>query len=490
MYDPRDPTKITGLPLSKVDVVLKARQICQTDMPMDWEWGFLPLSSTNPPTPEAKERFPRIAAEERGPCRKRDLDTVDPDPYVHWTELKMGGTHASRPDVPSASANPQVVEHAAPLQEEVGREFLEKLTSQGKKKKAPAPEAGPSDAPPAKRARQEVVGGKIVSKKQYRKREMPVSSGPALQISKSATGMRPESSEEPTRTSTPPQPSPVPSVPKKKKKAPADSSPSKTAPDSSEPASSAPAKDAPEAPAPTKTAPAPPPASSTGELATAKPTPLPSQAPAAAKPTAPGDIKLSKQEATAASSFSSGSQSLTLHSGRAAIVAEETASAQLGRITELTRGGADLGHLLDYAEKWNQADLTLATRGLGKDKLSVVDPSGPRSTCQHFGRLRRAAKEFDNAWHDASTNVLRADAPTDTDPVRTAKSQDRAYRIAEFAHVHTFIPPPPDVKDALSDDKEEVEDEEDEETGGGDILPEGGDVPPEAPEAGPQHPVA
>jgi hypothetical protein len=22
---------------------------------------------------------------------------VDPDPYVHWTELKMGGTHASRP---------------------------------------------------------------------------------------------------------------------------------------------------------------------------------------------------------------------------------------------------------------------------------------------------------------------------------------------------------------------------------------------------------
>ncbi|KAK1684742.1 hypothetical protein QYE76_045590 [Lolium multiflorum] len=97
MCGPRDPTKITGLPLSKEDVVLKARQICQTDMPMDWEWGFLPLSSTNPPTPEAKERFPRIAAEERGPCRKRDLDEVDPDPYVHWTELKMGGTHAPRP---------------------------------------------------------------------------------------------------------------------------------------------------------------------------------------------------------------------------------------------------------------------------------------------------------------------------------------------------------------------------------------------------------
>jgi hypothetical protein len=95
-----------------------------------------------------------------------------------------------------------------------------------------------------------------------------------------------------------------------------------------------------------------------------------------------------------------------LHSGRAAIVAGETASAQLGRITELTRGGADLGHLLDYAEKWNQADVSPATRGLGKDKLPLVDPAGPRSTGQHFSRLRRAVKEFDNAWHDANINVV------------------------------------------------------------------------------------
>ncbi|KAK1649959.1 hypothetical protein QYE76_067764 [Lolium multiflorum] len=90
MYGPGDPTKITGLPLSKADVVLKAKQICQTDMPDDWEWGFLPLSSTNPPTDEAKDRFPRIESDRRGPCRKRPLDKVDPDPYVHWTDLKMG----------------------------------------------------------------------------------------------------------------------------------------------------------------------------------------------------------------------------------------------------------------------------------------------------------------------------------------------------------------------------------------------------------------
>jgi hypothetical protein len=60
MYGPGDPTKITGLPLSKKDVVLKARQICQTAMPFDWEWGFLPLSSTNPPTKEVRDCATRV----------------------------------------------------------------------------------------------------------------------------------------------------------------------------------------------------------------------------------------------------------------------------------------------------------------------------------------------------------------------------------------------------------------------------------------------
>jgi hypothetical protein len=60
MYGPGDPTKITGLPLSKKDVVYKARQICQTAMPVDWEWGFLPLSSTNPPTEEVRDCATRV----------------------------------------------------------------------------------------------------------------------------------------------------------------------------------------------------------------------------------------------------------------------------------------------------------------------------------------------------------------------------------------------------------------------------------------------
>ncbi|XP_071682650.1 uncharacterized protein [Lolium perenne] len=328
----------------------------------------------------------------------------------------MGRTHTSRPDLPSASAKPPIVEHATPLEAMVGQEFLDKLATRGQKKKAPAPEAGTSDAPPSKRSRKEIVAGKEVTSKRYRKREMPVSSGPPLKIAKSATGMRPEGSEGAARASPPPRPSPVPSgagkspasprggntsagraapelsdhraeedfssppeaqdtgainigagtedagraeplvppVPEKK----TTSSPCKSVPDSSAPASSSAATDAPEAPAP-------PPAAPSGKPATAKPTP-PAQDPAAV--------------VSATSSPSSGSRSLVLHAGRAALVAGEMASAQLGRITELTRGGADLGHLADYAEKWNRADLSPATLGLGKDKLPVIDPTSPRST--------------------------------------------------------------------------------------------------------------
>ncbi|KAK1632904.1 hypothetical protein QYE76_007219 [Lolium multiflorum] len=209
MCGPRDPTKITGIALSKEDVVLKARQICQTDMPMDWEWGHLPLSSMNPPTADARERFPRIAAEEQGPCRKRDLDEVDPDPYVVCTKAKMGRTHTPHPgNLPTNDSGSD--DEVTVLEAEVGREFLDNLTSRGKKNKAPAPEAGSSSAPPAKRARQE-IGGKLVTKKHYQKKRMPVASGPALKIAKSATGMRPETSEDAARASPPPQPSPVPS---------------------------------------------------------------------------------------------------------------------------------------------------------------------------------------------------------------------------------------------------------------------------------------
>nr|XP_051229460.1 uncharacterized protein LOC127347295 [Lolium perenne] len=375
MYGPRDPTKITGLPLSKEDIVLKA-----------------------------KERFPRIAAEKRGPRQKRDLDEEDPDPYIHWTDLKMGRTHTSRPDAPSAGTQPQVHEHAAPLQAEVGREFLKKLTSQGKKNKAPAPEVGSSQGPPAKRSRTEVVGGKEVGKKRYRGKQMPVASG------------------------------------KKKKTA---ASPSKSVPASSAPASSTPGQDAPDARSPPKTSPTPPPEAPTFEPTGATPTPppnqgpiaaepapSPSQGPAVAKPTPPpeGTKPLKpepfKGKAMASGTPTSGSQHLVLHAGRAAVAAGEAASGQLGQITELKRGGNELGHLLEYAEKWNRVDVSAATRGLGKDRLPAIDPAGPRCTEQHFMRLRRAVKELDNAWHNATNNVVLSRKP----PLRPSRPSSAPFK--------------------------------------------------------------
>jgi hypothetical protein len=99
-------------------------------------------------------------------------------------------------------------------------------------------------------------------------------------------------------------------------------------------------------------------------------------------------------------------QSLTLHTGRAAVVAGEKASAQLGRVVELTRDGASVGALQQLVERWNLADLSTATLGVEKDGKPNVDPRGQRSTVQHFSRLKAAVKEFDNAWHDANGNVV------------------------------------------------------------------------------------
>ncbi|KAK1665329.1 hypothetical protein QYE76_053488 [Lolium multiflorum] len=90
-------------------------------------------------------------------------------------------------------------------------------------------------------------------------------------------------------------------------------------------------------------------------------------------------------------------QPLVLHVGPAAAVVQHKPSGLLGRIVELKREGKDLGHLLPYAQKWNDADISAATRGLGKDRLPAPDPAGPRSTEEHFTRLKHAVKEFDSA---------------------------------------------------------------------------------------------
>ncbi|KAK1683373.1 hypothetical protein QYE76_044221 [Lolium multiflorum] len=662
MYGPGDPTKITGLPLSKKDVVLKARQICQTSMPENWEWGLRPLSSTNPPTQEAKDRFPGIESDKRGRCRKRGLDKFDPDPVIFWKDLKMGRTPAARlgkappepSDVPSANLNPQVHEHVAPLQAEAGKEFVDKLMAQGQKNKTPASDAGSSQAPPAKRFRTEPVAGKVVAMRRHKGKQMPTATGPALKL-----GPRPEGSAGSARTSTPPpHSSPAPSGAGNTSASPLGGTTSSgraapTPPDpraeedfasppetqdtgasnmgaGKEPAGRAEpsvppvlekkkrkktsSKTAPEASAPETSAPPPPPETSAPEATGPTPTPPPTQgAPATAPKPPPASLKITDYLKPGASrgkatdgSASSGSQPLVLHTGPAAMVVQDKPSGLLGRIVELKRGGQDLGPLLPYAQRWNAADISAATRGLGKDRLPAPDPAGPRSTEEHFSRLKRAVKEFDSAWYDATANVVvssinfswlfpdsqahaikkvaehraqqagnnlgapwdpydhlvalsarishmrsvdrnlsdipevasqlfktlwpgeavpetfslisdrlkgacrrirewqcsaaragadsalriacswypeldldafigvREGAPTDVDPVLTAKRQDRAYHIAEYADMRTFIPPPEDVKDYLSEEEED----------------EGEDVPPPTPDAGAAPPEA
>jgi hypothetical protein len=68
--------------------------------------------------------------------------------------------------------------------------------------------------------------------------------------------------------------------------------------------------------------------------------------------------------------------------------------------------------------------------------------------------------------------TLRLDAPTDTDPILTAKRRNRAYQVAHYASVSTFIPCPEDIEDAQSEDEaEEPVEEAPEETATADNEP-------------------
>ncbi|KAK1651642.1 hypothetical protein QYE76_069447 [Lolium multiflorum] len=431
MYGLGDPTKITGLPLSKEDIVLKAKQICKTAMPDDWEWGLWPLSSTNPPTQEAKDRFPRIDADRRGPCRKRPLDAVDPDPYIHWLDLKMGRTQTSRlgnsPPEASGSADDltllEMFPQLAPTRRSTstrGHEFLEKLVAQGQKNKVPASDAGSSQAPPSKRFRTEAFAGKRREALQGQTDADLLWTSPAPSGAGNAsasplggtssarraaptppdhraeedlvsppekedTGASNIGAEEEAAGRAEPLVPPVPKIKKKKTKA---SSPSRAAPDTSTPASSKLGQDAPDAPPSPKTTPTPPPEAPRAEPAGAMPTPPPTT------------LKIFKGKATASSTSSGGQQPLVLHAARAAIAAGEKATGLLGRITEFQREGRELGHLLPYAEKWNAADVSGGAGGLGKTATGACP-------CQTSSmRLRRAVKELDSAWFDATNNMM------------------------------------------------------------------------------------
>ena len=58
---------------------------------------------------QAKDRFPGILSDRRGPAQKRGLDKFDPDPVISWKDLKMGKAAASRlgrsPPEPACSSD-------------------------------------------------------------------------------------------------------------------------------------------------------------------------------------------------------------------------------------------------------------------------------------------------------------------------------------------------------------------------------------------------
>jgi hypothetical protein len=98
------------------------------------------------------------------------------------------------------------------------------------------------------------------------------------------------------------------------------------------------------------------------------------------------------------------------------------------------------------------------------------------------------ALRFMCSWYETldleSLHSMRADAPIDTVPEKTAARHARAYRIASYASTSTFIPPPADFEEELTDDEAAEEGgEEEEETGDGEAEEIVADAPEEpAPE--------
>jgi hypothetical protein len=137
------------------------------------------------------------------------------------------------------------------------------------------------------------------------------------------------------------------------------------------------------------------------------------------------------------------------------------------------------------------ANLTLLAQRLRNAGKRFSEWKRSSSRAGADAALRVACSWYEELDLDA-LHSLRSKAPTDTDPAKTAKCQDRAYRVAQFAGTSIFIPPPADIKDEISDDEEEEDASEDEED-----APEEGVAPPEqapgalvVPEAAPECPVA
>ncbi|KAK1695330.1 hypothetical protein QYE76_012027 [Lolium multiflorum] len=460
-YNPKESHNETNRIIRFMKQRMKDTNICSDDIIRTF------ISRRVLPLKRRAHKMPRtvcIESDKRGRCRKRGLDKFDPDPVIFWRDLKMGRTPAARlgksPPEPAGSSDEltilEVHEHVAPLQAEAGQEFVDKLMAQGQKNKTPASDAGqanlllpsartnPSRVSPALKlgSRPEGSAGSartstsllIPARHHLVPQHLCLPSGGTT-----SRGARPLHRQISTRRRTlphlqrPKTPAPatwapertrgraeplVPPVPEKKKRK---KTSSKAAPETSVPATSTPT---------------PPP--ETSVPATSTPTPPPTQGPPATAPKPPpASLKITdflkpgaSRGKAADGSASSGSQPLVLHVGPAAAVVQHKPSGLLGRIVELKREGKDLGHLLPYAQKWNDADISAATRGLGKDRLPAPDPAGPRSTEEHFTRLKHAVKEFDSAWYDATSNVVS------TADARKALFEELLWEHRDLAEAH------------------------------------------------------
>jgi hypothetical protein len=101
----------------------------------------------------------------------------------------------------------------------------------------------------------------------------------------------------------------------------------------------------------------------------------------------------------------SSSKALTLHVSKAAASINDKLVLHTGRITERTQSEDSLSSLEQYANAWNDADLTDVTSGLGKDGQPTIDPRGRLPIIKHLARLKRCMRDTDTAWYDMDKSV-------------------------------------------------------------------------------------
>ncbi|KAM0901505.1 hypothetical protein ACQ4PT_019952 [Festuca glaucescens] len=153
---------------------------------------------------------------------------------------------------------------------------------------------------------------------------------------------------------------------------------------------------------------------------------------------------------------------------------EDYLAALYSRISHMRIIDRHLAHLPDAAIKafkclWPEEPVPDNISSIA-DRL--LDTGKRLSEWRHSAARAGAdtALRFVCSWYeslDLSTlNTMRGNAPTDTDPAKTAARRDRAYRIACYASTSTFIPPPADLEEEFTDDEEEAADGEEEEAEG------------------------